>query len=228
MRSLFGNMDLIMRYLLLLALLFVPAFSLAYNPTLNTTTIPYEVMTISGQVGERAEYLGELTGYPQMYEFTIGKEEELTLTIVQKDTEVPLKLSLIAVKENTHNAGVSEVGRLGYSEVAWNKRRDSTLAITLLEAQEFVRPLTAGTYRVEVSTPDNFGKYMLVVGKETVDSGYFKLLGDVRTIQSFFGMPFLAIILSSAFYANMLKFIVIVIFLTWFAWYAYQAFLGNL
>lgn len=193
-------MVLIMRYLLLLTLLCIPAFALAYNPSLNTTTIPYEVLTIDGQISNRAEYLGELTGYPQMYEFTIGKEEELNLAIIQKNTEAPLKLSLIVVKENTHNAGVTEVGRLGYNEVTWNERKDSTLALTLLEADEFIKPLTAGTYRVEVSTPDNYGKYMLVVGKEAVDSGYFKLLRDVRTIQSFFGLPFVAIVLSSAFY----------------------------
>jgi hypothetical protein len=200
MRSLFVTMVLSMRFLLFLVLFFSPAVTLAFNPFLNQTSIPYEVMTIDARVNERAEYLGDLNGYPQMYEFTLGKEEELTLSLVQKDTENPLKFSLIVVRENNHNAGVTEIGRLGYNEVIWNKRKDGSLALTLLEGQGFIRTIGAGVYRVEVSTPDNFGKYMLVVGKDAVGTGYFKLLGDIVTIQSFFGLPFVAILLSSMVY----------------------------
>ncbi len=71
----------------------------AYNPSVNTSTVPYEVVGIDNAITLQAEYLGELVGDPHMYEFTIGEEENLILTISQLKNESPLALSLIAVKK---------------------------------------------------------------------------------------------------------------------------------
>ena len=42
--------------------------------------------------------------------------------------------------------------------------KDRVLGMRLLKSQIFSAELTAGVYRVEVSTPDNFGSYLLTVG----------------------------------------------------------------
>lgn len=208
-----------MKYLVAVLFLVVPIFAFAFNPIFSATAVPYEVLTIDSRIEQQNEYLGELSGYPHMYEFTLGTEAVLVLKLAQKADEdtAPLRLSLIVVKENTNNAGVAEVGRqTAKSDTAWTERRDSALALTLLEGEEFVENLTPGTYRVEVSTPDNYGKYLLTVGDDPQSSGYFKLLGDIRTIQAFFGLPFLAIFLSSAVYYPLGIILLLVgIYFTW-------------
>ncbi len=185
------------KHLTLLALLFVPQIILAYNPILNSTTIPYEPMVIDGRIEEEVQYLGHLVGDPHMYEFTIGAEMPLALKVTQLETSSPVLFSLIAVKENTHNAGVTEVGRLPARPEQLVTYTDTVLGMTLMESQFFNATLTPGTYRVEVSTPDNFGKYMLTIGTRTADVGYFETLGDIRTIQKFFDKSLFALLASS-------------------------------
>jgi hypothetical protein len=172
----------------------------AYNPSVNTSTVPYAVVVIDNAITTQAEYLGELVGDPHMYEFTIGGEETLTLTVSQLENEPPLLLSLIAVKENNHNAGVAEVGRLTAKDIKWKVVDDSVLGLTFLRSQKFEADIGTGVYRVEVSTPDNIGSYMLTVGEEPVSPGYFSTLADIRQIQRFFGKSPLALLKSSYVY----------------------------
>ena len=172
----------------------------AYNPFVNTSTIPYEVVVIDNAIATQAEYLGELVGNPHMYEFTIGKKTTLTLTVSQLENEMPLLFSLIAVKQNNHNAGVAEVGRLTAKDITWEVTDDAVLGLSFLRSQKFEAEIDLGVYRVEVSTPDNIGSYMLTVGAEAVSPGYFATLSDIRTIQRFFGKSPLALLTSSYVY----------------------------
>ncbi len=173
---------------------------LAYNPSINETVIPYQIYVIDNDIKTRSEYLGTLKGDPHMYEFTLGAPSTLMLTLTQLKADTPIPFSLITVKQNNHNAGVVEVGRLRAKDAVWEATFDRGLGLRFLAGQAFEAELTPGVYRVEVSTPDNFGSYMLTVGNNPKSPGYFATLGDVRTIQRFFGKSFFAVFKSSYVY----------------------------
>jgi len=204
------------KYLILIILLLFPYSIFAFNPILNSVITPYEPMVVSGRIEEEAQYLGHLIGDPQMYEFTIGVESLLSVRVAQKDTESPLLLSIITVKENTNNAGVTEIGRLsaGMSELV--SRKDTVLGMTFLESQFFTATLTPGTYRVEVSTPDNLGKYLLSIGTKSADVNYFTTLSNIRTVQKFFDYSIFALLSSS--YIKYPLGIIILSILIYFTW----------
>jgi len=181
----------------LLAVFLLPLSSSAFAPSLNSTTIPYEPQIIDSNINRQAEYLGLLAGDPHMYEFTIGETATLLLQVVQLSAGTPIPFSLIAVRENTQNAGVVEVGRLRANDISWENSRDSKLGLTFAYSPTFEAEIGPGVYRVEVSTPENAGAYMLVIGSEEVSVGYFQTLADVRMIQKFFGASIFRMLLSS-------------------------------
>lgn len=172
----------------------------AYNPSINAPAIPYEVYMADSDISTRAEYLGELIGDPHMYEFSIGSDTKLTLKLLQMKEESLVPLSLIAVKQNNQNAGVVEVGRLVSKDITWAEVDDSALGLDLVSSQTFEAMLTPGIYRVEVSTAENYGKYLLTIGEAEANPGYFSTLADIRMIQKFFGASVFSLLLSSYVY----------------------------
>lgn len=189
---------------------------MAYNPTINLTTVPFDVVTIDSDIETKSEYLGRLTGYPQMYEFILASDATLTLELTQLPSEDPIPFSLIAVKENTNNGGVTEVGRLQAKDISWILVKDKVLGMQLLRSQVFSVDITSGIYRVEVSTPDNFGPYLLTVGEKPFNPGYFKTLADVRTIQGFFELSSLSLFKSSyVSYPLGIIIMLVLFFVTW-------------
>lgn len=204
------------KHLIVAAFVFAPVCLFAFNPVLNTTVTPYVPMVINPRIEEEVQYLGNLIGDPQMYEFTIGAEASLSLKVAQEEADSTLLLSLITVKENTHNAGVAEVGRLPAAPDELILREDTVLGMSFLESNFFTATLTPGTYRVEVSTPDNYGKYMLTIGTKPAEVGYFSTIANVRTVQKFFGKSFFAIFTSS--YVKYPLGILLLLGLIYFTW----------
>lgn len=184
-------------FFLLVIFSFITTDVLAYNSHINDTAIPYEIYLIDSDIEKQSEYLGELVGDPQMYEFTITATTTLKLRLAQLETEPPIPFSLITVRKNDKNDGVSEVGRLLAKDIVQELVVDRVLGLTLLTSQAYEAKIGPGIYRVEVSTPENFGRYMLMVGDVPEEVGYFKTVSDVRTIQSFFGKPIFALFKSS-------------------------------
>lgn len=188
-------------YVVLFSLLSVFALNttsvLAYNPQINNTVIPYEIFPLDNNIETQTEYLGELTGDPQMYEFTISATTTLKLRLSQLETETPIPFSLITVRKNDKNDGVSEVGRLLAKDNIQEVVADNVLGLTFLTSQIYEAEIGTGIYRVEVSTPDNFGSYILTVGDVPEEVGYFKTVSDVWTIQSFFKKPIFSLLKSS-------------------------------
>ncbi len=186
--------------LLFLMPLVLANVALAYNTSLNQPSEPYEVFFVETNIQEESEYLGELDGSPHMYEFRIEDGAKLTLTLFQSLGNESTPFSLIIVRENDNKKGVKEVGRLKGKDTNWSMYKDKVLGVKLSQSESFVTDIGAGVYRVEVSTPDNFGKYMLVVGEEPYSDGYFATLGDVRMIQKFFGHSIFSMLRSSYIY----------------------------
>ncbi len=183
--------------LLLLTVFLLPIISYAYNPTLNSTIVPYEPQIIDSNINLEAQYLGLLAGDPHMYEFTIGETTMLTIKVSQLAADTPIPFSIIAVRENTQNAGVVEVGRLRAKDIVWEEERDGGLGLTLANSPAFEAEIGPGVYRVEVSTPENVGAYMMTIGTTEVPAGYFKTLADVRMIQKSFGVSIFGMLLST-------------------------------
>jgi hypothetical protein len=197
-------------------LLFSGNNALAYNPTLNSTEVPYEVQVADSSIENRAEYLGELSGDPHMYEFAVGAKTNLVIRVSQLNSDTPIPLSVIAIKENNQNAGVSEVGRLKSGDITWNKERNSTIGLTFLNSQTLEAEISPGIYRVEVSTPDNLGSYMLTIGSIEANQGYFSTLADIRLIQKAFGKSILSMLGSSYVYYPLG--ITTLLFIFYFTW----------
>lgn len=188
----------------------------AYSVAKNLVSVPYEVTTIEGELNPQREYLGELKGEPHMYEFGIGSTTKLSLALMQTTENQTLPLSLIVIRQNDDRGGVIEIGRLNTQNIKWHVFEDSALGIDLSKSEPFTVDLRPGIYRVEVSTPDNIGKYALVIGDEKNTQGYFNELSNIYTIETFFGGSLFSMIKSSYVYYPLGIIVLIVLFyLTW-------------
>jgi hypothetical protein len=158
---------------------------------------PYEVFVVEAEPPEQYEYLGELAGDPHMYEITSEDPFTLRAQVRQLDTESLVPFSLIAVRVGERNEGVTEVARLRQPAESWTTVDDARLALTLRESDALAAEVAAGTYRIEISTPENFGVYQLAIGETPVELGYFATLGAIRTTQAHFGAGWFTFLRSS-------------------------------
>ena len=173
-----------------------------FSPTVTQTSVPYEVVSTKDNVRQSQEYLGELEGFPVMYELTSDEPFTLQAYVRQKyrpGTD-PLPLSLIAIRQNQRGGGVTEIARLTPESAQWQPVKSSALGITLLQSSLLSAQVEPGTYRIEISTPENAGKYLLTFGAEDSDDAYFAQLGGVWRTQQFFGYSFMRMLASSFVY----------------------------
>lgn len=177
--------------------------------------MPYEVTTIEVDPNVQKEYLGELKGDPHMFEFAVGSTTKLSLALMQS-TKTELPLSLIVIKQNDDRGGVVEIGRLNTKNIKWHGFHDSALASNLSKSEPFIVELRPGIYQVEVSTPDNIGKYALVIGDKKETHGYFNELSNIYAIEIFFGGSIFSMIKSSYIYYPLGVIMLIILF--YFAW----------
>jgi hypothetical protein len=192
-----------MKCLLAASLIFVGAAPVfAFSPELIEVSRPYEVVTIAEQAVQTQDYLGELAGFPVMYEVTSDEPFTLQAKVRQRYRSglEPIEFSLIAVKQDDRGGGVTEVARLRPDASDWQRVQNSQLGFSLWEASALSEAVEPGTYRIEVSTPENMGKYLLSFGTEDADDGYFVSLSGVNRTQEFFGFSFFRLLSSSYVY----------------------------
>jgi hypothetical protein len=192
-----------MKYLLAAMLLLVGAApALAFSPVMTEVNRPYELVTIGEQVIQTQDYLGELTGFPVMYEITSDESFTLQAQVKQRYQSglEPLAFSVIVIKQDARGGGVTEVARLRPESADWQLLKDPQLGFRLWAGEVLATAVEPGTYRIEVSTPENLGKYLLSFGTAETDDGYFKSLAGVRRTQEFFGLTFFQLLASSLVY----------------------------
>lgn len=182
-----------MRFFIFILLL-LPTTSLAYNPIVAEPAAVYEPISIEGDVFVEHNLLGDLEGAPDLYEFSSDVAFTFQAQLKQKaGGEYPF--ALILVRQNDTDDGVIEIARQGARLEDWTTEHYLSLGMALSEAPVLERELTPGTYRLEVSTPDNEGAYMLVTGEETVRSGWWAKFTAVFITQMHFGVfPLLAVL----------------------------------
>lgn len=175
--------------LICVALLCSVATVQAYQATLEPVTVPYEVVSITGNPEIEQSLLGELEGSPEMFEIVSEKEFTLTVEVraVPNATEVVPTVGGIIIRQK-EKRGVEEVARLKSTDVAWNALTDGVTGLRYLAGPFYSEKVPAGTYRIEVSTPENTGKYILVIGNTPESQGYFATLGNIATTYQFYGL----------------------------------------
>jgi len=183
--------------------------ALAYFPLLNEKEKPYEITPVADNFEEGIQYLGELKGDPQTYEIIIRSEKKLVVSLVQLESKNIIPLSLIVVRKNDRGGGVSEIGRISGKETVWQKEKPKSLGLTVLRSEELENILGEGIYRLEVSAPDNLGKYVLVFSNLKPTQSYFKEVKNVRLFQSFFGKSFFSLFKSKYIFGPFLILLII-------------------
>jgi len=190
----------------------------AYELVVTEANQPYEVVTIESDKGPEHVYLGELDNFPVIYEIKVDESTDFNVQIRQlyKGVGTPLLYSLILIRENELDGGVTEIARLTPDVQDWTMVKDSVLGITFWESEVLTSIVDSGVYRIEISSPENTGRYMLTINNNTEKLGYFATLTNVRTTQAFFGYSIFKMLVSSyLYYAFGILFLLFVIYRTW-------------
>jgi len=188
-------------YLYLVATVSVFMLSLgvasAYNAVSQTLLVPYEILPVNIEVAGQQYFLGELDGFPEMYEIVFEATTTLSLAIraVDDSGSDSLKLSGLIIRDKTVR-GVEEIARLRADDALWEEARDPVSALTYFAGSDFLEEVPPGTYRIEVSTPNNTGKYILVFGDSAISTPYGTTLGSVAATYDFYGVSKLGMIRS--------------------------------
>ena len=171
----------------LATLLFFVSFSgFAQAAFLHEPVRVSDVPVLTSVAGETI--YGRLADFPHTFTFTMAEETPFSMQVSMSGKEVIKDVSLILVKQEKR--GVSEVGRLEGKNTEWKESYNIARAITFAEGSELEYMLEPGTYKFEVSSPENNRGYRLVIGEG--DASIFKELSMIRTVfgVSTFGMIF--------------------------------------
>lgn len=161
---------------------------LAFSSVAVEPVAPYEPYFVSEPYHPLRVYLGDLDGFPDMYELASPEPFSLVLDVatVVPDHTNAAKLAVIIV--SVTETDVDEVARLPYEVEAWQSARQAATGLTLLTGPQYEAELPAGRYRIEISTPDNVGQYVLTLGSESSGAGYFASLGSIARTYDFVGV----------------------------------------
>lgn len=187
-----------MRALVFVAFLVAAFPAAAYEPVMVEPQRADDV-TVVPSTNQLYGYYGELHDFPHM--FVVTSSEKFTLHAEILEPDLPDAVHLlrgIVVRDRDDNRGVDEVVRLPYDAASWESFYKTSHGVRYLSGPVFEEELGPGTYRVEVSTPQNKGKYVLVLGNpdDSGGPGYFSTLRDLYEVNRFFGRPPILLIVS--------------------------------
>ena len=201
--------------LLFALVLLVPVSASAFNPVVQTPEQPYQAIEID-ELEASQWWLGTLEGFPDLYEFTISEPTTLHLQLTQDTLSEPSALQLLVVRQNDDSRGVSEVFRQAIAVEEWEPRTSLTLGLPRISMPESSEELAPGTYRVEVSSPNNDGNYLLYAGRESESTSFYVGISDLLLIQSHFEASPFRVFLSIYFLIPLL------LILSIGAWFKYR------
>jgi hypothetical protein len=183
------------RLLFLSALLFLlPALSFAATITFtDPSSVDHrEVIVLS----DAPVYYSELEGFPHTYILNLTDATYVGAHVLVPDIEESKNNMSGLIVERVERGRVREVARLRPAEALWEEYFDSTTRDTYRRGSSYGASLEPGEYIVEVSTPDNYGKYVLALSAEPeLDlGGYIKGVATIARIKEFFGKSQLSIL----------------------------------
>jgi hypothetical protein len=164
----------------------VPQNVNAHVPNLVTQTSLKDITVIHDPELSQAFY-GSMNGFPHTYEIRATEPFHLFTQVVLPDVSWNKNnVSGIIIKEQKKGR-VLEISRLHAKEATWESWYEPIGGDTYRKGPQFEGDLDPGVYRIEVNTPDNLEKYVLVVGtREEMTIGYFELLKRIFDIKHFF------------------------------------------
>jgi len=187
---------------IVITILLFPAVVLAANIYVTEISSPYSIVPIVDEIDEPQLHLGTLENFPVMYEFLLGEQTNFRARVSQpisSSVDSPSTISILLVRKDDQGGGVTEVARLTSGIDGWSIIEDSSVGASFWQSEYVETSLESGAYRVEVSAPDNQGKYLLNFGPNE-DYGYFTSLSRAWTIQQFLGYSPLKILTSNLIY----------------------------
>lgn len=190
----------------------------AFELVTTEVTRPYEIVTVDNNLGPQHIYLGELKDFPIMYEISTSEQFDLSTKVRQRynGSGEPHDFSLIVIRQNDRGGGVTEVARLRPNTSDWAVVKDSVFGMTFWESETLTKTVDPGVYRIEISTPENIGRYMLTIGEGGELPGYFSTIANIHTTQKFFGYSVLKLLTSSYVYYTLgIVFLLFIIQKTW-------------
>jgi hypothetical protein len=113
--------------------------------------------------------------------------------------------------------GVTEVMRRTAGKVEWLDFVDDVSGLSFKESPVYNDRLESGVYRVEVSNPTNVGRYVLKLGYEKDEGGYFNTLADIKTLRNELGFSTFGMVTNKYIFVPLFL-IITVLFFSWF-WY---------
>jgi len=165
-----------------------------------------EEFYLDEQILDEQIFLGELTGEPHLYVVTYNETNTLTLSLNAPVADEESPLSIMVVKDAPLR-GVEAVARLGARDVEWSTVTDARTRVTYRSGQQYQAELEAGTYRIEISTPLNEGKYELRFG-ESGSSSWWQEVRVMRELQRWYGTPWWQVISSPLIYVPLFAFLI--------------------
>jgi hypothetical protein len=180
--------------------LLLPTFSFAYGVTPHDVKVPYDIVSVPGTVDEQQFIVGTLKDYPQMVEVKSDKEFTLRaeLRALPGATTTPDLAGIIV--QVLDRRGVAEVARLNAGDATWKQSRERVSGLAYLAGPVYDGRVPAGTYHIEVSAPENIGKYILVLGTVPTNSSYGDTWAAVSRLYSFYGASKIGMIRSPLVY----------------------------
>lgn len=156
----------------------------AYVPNIVNQESLSDITTIADPTLAQG-FFGTLDGFPHTYEIRMTEPFVLSIHIRTPDVASHTDtVSGIVVKEKKR--GVLEIARLHAEDASWDVRTDFLTGTSYREGTSFTQELEPGVYRVEVHTPDNNEKYILMIGeREDMTIGYGELIGRLIDLQKF-------------------------------------------
>jgi len=211
-----------MRLLLVWVLFLFPVVSWAALAIVTDQSSPGEIVPTDMTVGETRKFLGELSGAPIMYEVNLDQASVLTAQLRQSANRVAESFAVIIVRQNDRGGGVTEVGRINIDLENWQTAADAETGLTFLESSVLEETVDPGIYRIEVSTPENSGRYLLQLSiGESREATYLESLQSARTTQQFFGYGVFSMLQSRLVYQPLLLFLgLLLVFKTTRFWLA--------
>lgn len=189
----------------------IPAY--AHVPLVVTQESLFDITTIEDPELSQAFY-GSLADFPHTYEIRADEPFHLYAEVLVPDIESTQNIvNGIVVRETGKKGRVEEVARLLAKDATWETFYEPWGGDTYRKGAVFEKDLERGVYRIEVSTPDNRQKYVLVVGKreDSGGIGYFETIGRIAEVKTFFGKSKIHVIESPLVYIPLLLGVIVVV-----------------
>jgi hypothetical protein len=151
-------------------------------------------------------FYGTMVGFPHTFEINATESFTLFTQILQPDIESSVhNISGIIIQVPEPGKRVKEITRLNAKDAGWESEFEFFGGDTYIHGPQFETELGPGTYRIEVHTPDNLDKYVLVVGKrEEMTIGYIELIRRLAGVKEFFDKSQLMVVQSPFVYVPLL------------------------